>query len=101
LLADGNFEAAQQRLSKHLKRTTIDALRRDYERMTMAGEFPQESPVEIIAMMSQDNMPSLKPGDLGWVYVAITGSQFNEALTLIVTEEQGEARIRDIEWGRP
>ncbi|MCE3003984.1 MAG: hypothetical protein LW860_14985 [Xanthomonadaceae bacterium] len=101
LLADGNFEEAQQRLSKHLRGTTADALRRDYERMTMADEFPQEEPVEIVVMMAQDDMPNLQPGDFGWVYVAITGTEFNEAVTVVVTDDGGSVKIREIEWGRP
>jgi hypothetical protein len=100
-LADGDFEGARTMLSDSLAGTGAGELRDAFEEMTMFDEVPQDEPVEIIVMMAQDNMPSLEPGDLGWVYVAITGSEFNEALTLIVTEEEGEARIRDIEWGRP
>jgi hypothetical protein len=100
-LADGDFEGARTMLAESLAGTGAGELRDAFEQMTMFDEVPQDEPVDIIVMMAQDNMPSLEPGDLGWIYVAITGSEFNEALTLIVTEEEGEARIRDIEWGRP
>jgi hypothetical protein len=100
-LADGDFEGARTMLAESLAGTGAGELRDAFEQMTMFDEVPQDEPVDIIVMMAQDNMPSLEPGDLGWIYVAITGTEFNEALTLIVTEEEGEARIRDIEWGRP
>lgn len=65
--------------------------------MTLADEFPQEEPVEIVVMMAQDDMPNLQPGDLGWVYKAIAGTEFNE----VVTEEGGAPKTCAIEWGRP
>jgi len=52
-------------------------------------------------MMAQDDMPNLQPGDFGWVYVAITGTEFNEAVTVVVTDDGGSVKIREIEWGRP
>jgi len=40
-------------------------------------------------------------GDVGWAYVAIDGHGWGEALTVIITREDGALRIRDVEWGRP
>ena len=68
--------------------------------MTMADEFPQEEPLEIVAMMAEDDMPNLQSGDLGWVFVAIAGTEFNEAVTVVVTDEGGAAKIGVIQWGR-
>ena len=48
-----------------------------------------------------DNWPDKKTGDIGWVYVSVSGNTFGEAVTLIVTIEMGEPKIRNIEWGRP
>lgn len=39
--------------------------------------------------------------DIGWVYISISGSYFAEAVTVIVSDEDGFPKIRDIEWGRP
>ena len=55
----------------------------------------------VLVMNSDGNMPNLEAADLAWVYVAITGAEFNEAITVVVTDENGEGRIREIEWGRP
>ena len=40
-------------------------------------------------------------GDIGWVYISISGEDFLEAVTVIVSDEQGCPKIRQIEWGRP
>jgi hypothetical protein len=45
--------------------------------------------------------PARKPQDLGWVYISISGSDFAEAVSVVVSEENGAPRIRAIEWGRP
>jgi hypothetical protein len=36
-----------------------------------------------------------------WAYVAMSGSSFSEAVTVIVAEYDGVLLVRDIEWGRP
>ena len=45
--------------------------------------------------------PTRQDPDIGWAYVAICGEGFNEAVSVIVSEEGGQAVIRNIEWGRP
>jgi hypothetical protein len=30
-----------------------------------------------------------------------SSEEFNEAVTVVVTREGGDARIRELEWGRP
>jgi hypothetical protein len=52
-------------------------------------------------MSAEDDMPDMTPADLGWVYVAISGESFSEAVTVVVTREDGGAKIRELEWGRP
>jgi hypothetical protein len=42
-----------------------------------------------------------KPEDFGWAYVAIGGIDYNEAVSVMVTEEGERLAIREIEWGRP
>jgi|JI10StandDraft_1071094.scaffolds.fasta_scaffold51507_3 hypothetical protein len=49
-------------------------------------------------VMTMTDWPGKRPNDQGWVYVAISGPGFSEAVTLIVTNE---GQIREIEWGRP
>jgi hypothetical protein len=42
--------------------------------------------------------PAKKPGDAGWAYVAITGADGSEAVTVVITKTNF---VRSIEWGRP
>ena len=45
--------------------------------------------------------PGKQPADLGWVYVSIGGDIYSEAITVIITLENGHPKIREIEFGRP
>ncbi len=45
--------------------------------------------------------PAKESSDIAWVYVILGGDVYSEALTLIVTDENGSIKIRDIEFGRP
>lgn len=56
---------------------------------------------EVVAMEAIDNWWPKRNGDMAWVYVALTGDLFSEAVTLVLIVEEGEICIRDIEWGRP
>jgi hypothetical protein len=76
-------------------------LRTAYLRMTQREDDGGEpDPVEV---MSMDTLPANDgdANDLGWVYVAISGENFNEAVSVIVTRVNGQPRIRELTWGRP
>jgi hypothetical protein len=45
--------------------------------------------------------PDRKPSDIGWVYVSISGADFAEAVTVVVTNEAGKPKIGELEWRRP
>jgi hypothetical protein len=45
--------------------------------------------------------PEKNDGDIGWAYVALEGSDYAEAVSVIACKEYGKYKIRDIEWGRP
>lgn len=42
-----------------------------------------------------------QPADLAWVYVSIGGEVYSEAVIVVVALENGAAKIREIEFGRP
>lgn len=43
-----------------------------------------------------------QPTDVDWAYyVAISSETGNEAVSVVVTDEQGKKVIREIMWGRP
>jgi hypothetical protein len=41
------------------------------------------------------------PQDFGWAYVAIGGTDYNEAVAVVVADDGERLAIREIEWGRP
>ena len=56
-------------------------------------------PVEVGQTM--EYRPGRQPLDIGWPYVSIGGEVYSEASTIVVTSENGEAKILEIEYGRP
>jgi hypothetical protein len=42
-----------------------------------------------------------EPSDVGWAYVSVGGDVYSEAVTVVVTLEEGELRGRTVEFGRP
>lgn len=100
-LVDGDFNAAQAMLSRDLTAITADVLQRDYEGMIEYADVADGASIEVCVMSAEDDMPDMTPADLGWVYVAISGESFSEAVTVVVTREDGGAKIRELEWGRP
>lgn len=73
-----------------------DRLRQDFEAM-MDDQAPQGCHL----VMEMEQWADKAPGDLGWVYVAISADVFSEAVTVVVCEHDGQSRIRQVEWGRP
>jgi hypothetical protein len=58
-------------------------------------------PIELGETLSDWQYPPRQSSDLGWAYVSIGGESYSEAVTVTVTLEDGEARIRTVEFGRP
>jgi hypothetical protein len=50
---------------------------------------------------TMEDWPDRRPSDAGWVYVSIAGAMYSEAVTVVVTSEQGSLKIREAEFGRP
>jgi hypothetical protein len=79
-------------------RTTLEHLRIAFETIVPTDWGPV-GPVEVGQTM--ETWPGKLPSDMGWAYVSIGGDVYSEAVTVVVTSENGEARIREIEFGRP
>lgn len=98
-LVAGRFEQAHQMLGRELAaRWTPATLRDRYQEMVAYGDGPIIVPghTEHLA-----RWPDRQPKDHGWIYVSITGTGFAEAVTVVVTNQDGAPRIRQLEWGRP
>lgn len=79
-------------------RTTLEQLRIAFETIVPTDWGPME-PLEVGQIM--ENWPGKQPSDIGWAYVSIGGDVYSEAITVIVTSENGEEKIREIAFGRP
>jgi hypothetical protein len=98
-LVAGDFAGAHQMLSDGAKAEwTPAALESAYTKMIEYFEGPA-SFVQVTVVMS--DWPGKIPSDIGWAYAAIAGDIASEAVTVVVTDENGRHVIRSIEWGRP
>lgn len=98
-LRGGRYADAHTMLSSKLKQSVSAAdLERSYRDMTSYGTGPANQS-HVITTMTY--WPDKQPEDIGWAYVAIIGSDFNEAVTVVVATESDRSVIRSIEWGRP
>jgi hypothetical protein len=94
-----DLKGARQLLSTPLKKSLSEkTLAKSYSGMLPSAKSKVED-FEIIETM--DDWPDKKPKDAGWVYVALNGRGFCEAVTMTLNGKPGELLIRDIEWGRP
>ena len=66
--------------------------------MTAYAEGPIQ---EVEVMDTLDSWPDKLQGDVAWVYVALTGESFTEAVAVVLTNSTHGIRIGEIEWGRP
>ena len=61
-------------------------------------------PIQAAQVMEEfivEEWPDKRPSDLAVVYVALTGSNFSEAVTVTLAQYGKDALIRHLEWGRP
>ena len=83
---------------QYRNRTTVEQLRSAFETIIPTDWGPM-GPIEVGETMT--SWPGKQSDDIGWAYVSIGGDVFSEAVIVVVTSEQGEARIREVEFGRP
>lgn len=98
-LVSGRYQQAHQLLARELAPAwTPEKLGARFREMVGDGAGPIVVPghTEHLA-----RWPDRREKDHGWIYVSITGTGFAEAVTVVVTDEGGAARIRQLEWGRP
>jgi hypothetical protein len=66
-----------------------------------AGQWPTQFCV--VNGLDGSELPTRpgKPPPFGWIYVAINGGGYCEAVSLLFVEELERIAISEIEWGRP
>ena len=98
-LVDGEFNAARNMLTQSLKRIfTTHKLKRDLASMHSYAKGPI---THFEVMNTTEYWLAKQENDVGWAYVALTGDNFSEAVTVIVTRQSSKLLIRKIDWGRP
>jgi hypothetical protein len=98
-LTSGAWSEARAMLTKGLQPQYSDAaLERHYSQMIEYGGGPARVDGYVLFM---DSWATRQLRDIGWVYVSLSGEGYAEAVTVVVTDEDGAPRIREIEWGRP
>ena len=83
---------------EYRRRNSVDQLRAAFEAV-VPTDWGAVGPIEVGPTMT--SWPEKQPSDVGWVYVSIGGSAYSEAATVIVISENGEPRVREVQFGRP
>lgn len=100
-IARGDYEGAHSLLTKEAQRLhPPETLKHAVEEMIAIGDGSIRQ-VELMEECTLENWRDKWNGDVGYVYVALTGDSFCEAVTVTLTTEDGQVRIRELEWGRP
>jgi hypothetical protein len=98
-LVSMDFDLAYSMLTKATRQVMAkDDLIDDYTQMISYGDGPAD---ECEVMIVDDDMPEMGKHDLAWVYVAICGKGFSEAVNVMVVEDESTIAIRILGWGRP
>jgi hypothetical protein len=98
-LVDGKYAEARMMLTKGLQQMySPEDLASRYKGMIAYGGGPAKLDGYTSFI---DHWPARQPKDYGCAYVSISGLGYVEAVTVIVIDENGSPKIRDIEWGRP
>ena len=83
---------------EYRKKNSVDHLRALFEAIVPSDW----GPIGLIQVGETMTIwPKKQSSDLGWAYVSIGGNMYSEAVTVIVTLDNGEQKIREVEFGRP
>ena len=77
-----------------------ERIKQSVEKMIAAGDGPITD-AELVTECILEDWPARQEGDVGYVYVALVGDGFCEAVAVTLVREADAIRIRQLEWGRP
>ena len=98
-LTDRDYLKAYAMMStEYRNQANVDQLQSEFEAI-VPPDWGTMGPIEIGATL--EDWPDRQPSDFGWVYVSIGGDVYSEGVTVVVMSENGDARIRKVEFGRP
>ena len=100
-IARCDYVAAHSLLSKAARAAhSPESIKQAVEEMIAIGDGPITE-VDLVSECILEDWPAKQERDVGYVYVALTGDGFCEAVTVTLTREADAIRIRELEWGRP
>ena len=98
-LTDRDYSTAYAMTSSEYRnRANLDQMKAEFEAI-VPPDWGTMGPIEIGE--TQKDWPDKQPSDLGWVYVSIGGDVYSEAVTVVITLEKGDPKVREVEFGRP
>jgi len=101
LIAREDYESAHKLLTKEAQRIhTVQDMKRCSEGMRKYAPGPFRNFLVMEEFMLEE-WPAKQDGDVASIYISLEGENFCEAVSVIVTQEDGDLRLRDLQWGRP
>jgi hypothetical protein len=98
-LASRNYPAAYAMTSRRYRsRVSLEQMRALFEQI-VPQDWGTVGPIEVGETMEQ--WPGKQPPDVGWAYVSIGGDVYSEAVTVVLTQENSEMKVGEVEFGRP
>ena len=98
-LASRDYDVAYALTSRDPRNhTSLKALQAAFERIVPV-DWKTVGPIEVGETM--EHWPGKEPSDVGWAYVSVGGDVYSEAVTVVITLEEGDLRVRTVEFGRP
>ena len=101
LIAREDYTAAHSLLTRQAQIAwPVQEMKRQSESMRRYAPGPFTDMLVMEEFILED-WPAMQDGDVANIYIALSGDGFCEAVSVIVAQEDGDLRIRDLEWGRP
>lgn len=98
-LAERAYESAYELTAREYRAANSVEVMRDAFELIVPLDWGNADPIETVQTM--DTWPGKRASDLMWVYVSIGGDVYSEGLAAILTAEDDQPRIREVEFGRP
>ena len=99
MIAKADYKAAHGLLTKEAQQVySPEDFKKSVEQMINYWSGPIE---EVLSDLILEDLPAKQDKDIGMVYVSLIGDGVCEAVTVTLADENGDIRIRYLEWGRP
>jgi hypothetical protein len=101
LIAKEDYAAAHRMLTRQAQIAwPVQEMKRRSDSMRSYSPGPFTD-MQVMEEFMLEDWPAMQDGDVASIYISLSGDNFCEAVSVIVTQEDGDLRIRDLEWGRP